>query len=346
MDSLEALTAPQPALSMAAAARILADEFGLSGALHPLRGERDQNFRLITDNDGEFVFKVANPVESDSAVDFQIRALLHIEQQDCPVAVPRIRRTRGGDETCIAYDADTRYRCRVVSYLHGNPLSGVGLSPDLLADFGRSAAALDRALSTYTHAADSPVLPWDLQRAGSLRGLLQYVDDRELRAAITTCLDDFERNVEPALPSLRSQVIHNDLNADNVLAQADNARAITGFIDFGDMLRAPLIAEIAIAAAYLRSDEANCLEYVVPFVRAYDDVLPLQHSELELLFDLVRARLAATISITHWRVADRGADDAYARHCLASERNAEQFLHRLDATGRQAFLRELRLNRL
>jgi len=106
----------------------------------------------------------------------------------------------------------------------------------------------------------------------------------------------------------------------------------------GDMVRAPLIKEVAVAASYLRSGDADVLSLVAPFVAAYNSVLPLRADELELLFDLLRTRLAATISILRWRVAQRGADDEYASLQLQSENDAAAFLLRLNSLGRSEFL--------
>ncbi|MDX1557250.1 MAG: hypothetical protein R3212_14580, partial [Xanthomonadales bacterium] len=56
--------------------------FGISGDLRPLGGERDQNTR-ITDSQGrQFVVKVSGAAEDPATVDFQVKALLHVERQD------------------------------------------------------------------------------------------------------------------------------------------------------------------------------------------------------------------------------------------------------------------------
>ena len=57
-------------------------------------------------------------------------------------------------------------------------------------------------------------------------------------------------DVKPRLAGLRHQVIHNDYHLFNVLVAQDDASRVTGIIDFGDMIRAPLVAEVATAAAY------------------------------------------------------------------------------------------------
>jgi Ser/Thr protein kinase RdoA (MazF antagonist) len=338
LEALAAISSPQPEFSESVAKRTLEVEYGLEGALAPLVSERDQNFRVSMADGRQFVFKIANRAESSVTTDFQIKALLHIEQMQCSVATPRIVRTLAGNDSALVHDGDVAYVCRVVSYLQGTLLSEISTSPQLAQKLGECAARLDMAMADFEHPGDSPLLLWDLQRAAGLRDLLPYIEEATLRAAVTVCLDDFDACVEPALPALRRQVIHSDLHGDNVLADADHQNAIAGVIDFGDMVRAPLIMEVAVAASYLRNAQGDALSLIAPFVNAYNSLNPLQAEELELLFDLVRARLAATISILRWRVAQRGEDDQYASLHLQIESGAEAFLLRLDSLGRSEFL--------
>ena len=341
MNALDAISTPQPQFSQTEVLRALVEEFGIHGTLESLISERDQNFRVATAAGEHFVFKIANSSESDVTTDFQIQALSHVMRQDCPVATPEIRPTLAGHESILLFDGDTPHVCRLVSYLAGTPLSAVSVTPKLVQHFGRCAANLDLALANYEHAGDSQMLLWDLQRAGDLRELITYVEEPELRAAVSLCLDDFDSRVQPKLPSLRRQVIHGDLNADNVLV-ADDRESIVGVIDFGDMVRAPLVMEVAIAASYLRVGDGEALSLIAPFITGYNSITALEDVELEMLFDLIRVRLVATITILRWRLAMRGKDDDYAGHFLESERSAENFLLRLDTLGRISFTERVR----
>ncbi len=115
-----------------------------------------------------------------------------------------------------------------------------------------------------------------------------------------------------------------------------------GFIDFGDIVRAPRIFEPAIAASYLRSDGDDPLALIRPFIAGYHAVAALEPAELEVLFDLVRLRLAASIALLHWRLNDRPEDDEYRRKSLEGESNASHFLGALDAVGRTEFNRQIK----
>lgn len=337
MDPIAAISAAEPAFSATAAAAALSANFGLRGTLQSLLSERDQNFRVTTDDNRAFVFKIANHTESPVTTDFQIQALLHLERQRCPVTTPVIQRTVNGDVSVQLFAGEVAHVSRVVSYLAGELLSAVDTSPQLAANLGRSAAQLDLALAGFEHAGQNQSLLWDMQRAERLRDLLHFVTEADVRVAVGRCVDDFATRAKPVLPDLRCQVIHADLHGDNVLVDAADNDSVAGVIDFGDMLRAPMIMEVAIATAYLPSVEGDALRLIAPFVAAFNQVIPLHDVEIGLLFDLVRTRLAATIAILHWRAATRGPDDVYSRDYMLSERSAEAFLVRLDTLGREAF---------
>ncbi|MDA0705120.1 MAG: phosphotransferase [Proteobacteria bacterium] len=342
MDAFTTVSTPQPELPEAQARELLATNFGLRGSLRPLLSERDQNFRVTTDDGRAFVFKVANSSERPVTTDFQIQALLHIEHRHCPVATPQLLRTVTGDVSVPLRIGDLTHVSRVVTYLPGELLSAVTTSPRLAADLGQSAAHLDRALAGFEHAGEGQILLWDMQRVDRLRDLLQYIADADLRAVVRGCIDDFDERVKPRLPDLRRQIIHADLHSANVLVRADDHDSVAGVIDFGDMLRAPLIMEVAIAAAYLRDIHGDALRLITPFVAGFNSIIPLQPLETELLFDLVRARLCATISILRCRSAMRGAGDQYSQEYMQSERTAETFLLRLNELGRAAFTERMR----
>lgn len=341
MDPLQAISVPQPEFSAEQAKAVLVEKFELSGELAPLVSERDQNFSVVTANQERFVFKIANRSEPQDATDFQIKALLHIEAAGCSVRTPCVRLTRDGQDAATIGEGDEPHACRVVSFLSGDLLSGVDTTPKLAGDLGECAASLDLALADFEHTGQAQSLLWDLQKASQLRDILAYVEDAAVRAAATSCLDDFDERVMPALPNLRRQVIHSDLHGDNVLVEDDR---IAGVIDFGDMLRAPLVMEVAVASAYLRpaAEESDLLVLLGPFVAAYHSVLPLFDEELALLFDLIRARLVATITILCWRSATRGADDVYSSQNQSGESDAELFLLRLNSLGRNEFNRQLK----
>ena len=93
----------------------------------------------------------------------------------------------------------------------------------------------------------------------------------------------------PALDHLPHQVIHNDANEHNVLVGEDGA--VTGLIDFGDVVWTARVCGLAVAGAYAMQGRPDPARAVVPVVRGYHEVAPLRADELAVLFELMRARL-------------------------------------------------------
>jgi Ser/Thr protein kinase RdoA (MazF antagonist) len=335
-NSLDTIAVPAPEAPDIEVADLLMREYGLQGELSPLVSERDQNFRLDETNGRQFVVKIANSTEPAQITDFQIQALLHLEASDCTIAVPRVIRTLGGEASSSIPIANTSHVLRVVSYVPGRPIEGTVPGPGLAYALGQCLAELDRALGDFSHPGESQVLLWDMQRASELRDLMAHVSDPDLRAMVTMCLDDFEERVAPLFPALRSQVIHNDLNPGNILITDTEPATVTGVIDFGDMLRAPLIVDVAIAAAYLRSTDDDALAATQALVAGFDSIVSLEARELELLFDLIRMRLATTITILHWRKSARSEEDAYLKKALG-EQGSEHFMRHLNRISRPGF---------
>ena len=68
------------------------------------------------------------------------------------------------------------------------------------------------------------------------------------------------------------------------------------------------------ACSYQLDDSCDPLATVVEFVEAYHQVLPLERAELDILYDLIRARLVMTVAITEWRAAEISREEGQA--CL------------------------------
>ncbi len=336
-ESLDILTVLPPTFSVGEVATHVLDQYGLAGEFTGLVSERDQNFRLSCDDGRSYVVKIANSGEPEVITDFQIQALLHIEKQGCAVAVPRIIRTVDGSVSTTLLAQGLAHVVRVATFVPGRPLGDCDNNADLARKLGICLAETDAALCGFEHPSDSPALIWDMQRASDLRNLVELVSDVKLRATVSNCLDDFEQNALPQFAALRSQIIHNDLNPGNVLVADDEPPSVTGVIDFGDMLRAPLIIDVAIAASYMRSADEDALELLAPFVAGFNEITPLDQMEFELLYDLVRIRLVTTIVLMNWRMSARPASDAYMKKGVLNERSSEGFLKRLNSLSRAQF---------
>jgi Ser/Thr protein kinase RdoA (MazF antagonist) len=137
----------------------------------------------------------------------------------------------------------------------------------------------------------------------------------------------FADDVRPRLDTLRSQTVHNDFNPHNLLVSPVDSDEIAGVIDFGDMVRGPLVQDLATASAYQIPPRGHPLEGAARVASAFDAVYPLSTDELEILPDLIKTRLALSIAITSWRSA-RHPDNA--RYILRNAQMVWNNLRRLE----------------
>src|SRR5262249_6241199 len=123
------------------------------------------------------------------------------------------------------------HRVRLFERMHGVN-GGPWLDDGAVFDYGATNARLSLALRSFFHPAAGRELLLDLAQTPSLRPLLDSIEDPGRRRLVELVLDRFEERVGPRWPHLPAQVVHGDLNLDNVLL--DERGRIAGIVDFGD----------------------------------------------------------------------------------------------------------------
>lgn len=290
---------PPARLTPEAAAALVRDIYGLAPAeVTPLGGERDENMLVATEAGDRWILKVISPDESPEVTAFLDALLTRVGAADLGVPVPSVlppARPRGDGGPVWA-----GREVRLLSFLPGRAVDPARASSRQRRDLGRRLALLDRALAGWLPAAASRSLKWNAERAAGVAAgwpdfpwVAEHLGGH-LRAQVT---------------GLRRQVIHNDANPQNVLMDASG---VTGIIDVGDAIVAPLVQEVATAAAYhVGADPSHPLHAPREIVRAYDAVLPLTRAERDALFDLMLARLVLIAVLTDRAARARPDDAAY-----------------------------------
>jgi Ser/Thr protein kinase RdoA (MazF antagonist) len=333
-DPLAVIETETPKFSDADAIAIAHEHYGLEASVRSLVSERDQNFHLRIADGREFVLKIANALEDPEVTEFQILALLHLEEwrrrSSFGLNAPRILRSKNGATHFELKSRAGSHVARVVTFVAGVPLADRLPSTRLSSNMGRYLAHLGRALRDFAAPGSSQALLWDMQRAPDIRRLLPCFSSESNRRLVEKTLHEFEQTALPQFAQLRQQVIHSDFNPDNVLVEFHDENEVAGVIDFGDMLRSPLIVDVAIGACYLRPEEGNPLSLMAEFVAAYHTVTSLTQAEIGVLFILIKTRLAVSMAILYWRMSSRERSDPYLAKLLSAESTAENFLRRLD----------------
>jgi 4-aminobutyrate aminotransferase-like enzyme/aminoglycoside phosphotransferase (APT) family kinase protein len=321
-EPLNVLETSPPRFTAEEVAAIAADLFGLSGEARDLGSERDQTFLV-----GDGVLKISNTGEDPAVLDLEAKALQHIERVDpeVPIARQRASGTSGG------------HLVRLFERMPGR--SG---GPDLADDAVRAVTAmharLNLALRGFFHPAAGRDLLWNPGQAARLRPLAASIQDAARRKIVERVLDRFEERVRPRWAFLPAQVVHCDFTTDNVLF--DEGGHVTGITDFGDISFGAQAGDLAIdVVSLLRGrPEGDVFRIARIAIDGYQSRIPLEDEELDLLGDLVAARLAALVTISAWRV-ERYPENA--EYIQAWDVDSWALLEQFDAVGLDAVAHEL-----
>lgn len=300
--SARSMSATAAAVPPDEAAAIAAREYGLTGTIRRLTGERDQIFLLRTGDDRHFTLKIIHPAEDPAVTDFQSAVLLHVARNDPTLPIQRILPTRGGlpHKSISLADGSTR-TVRITTYLSGALVAGLKPSDRRAHDLGRHLARLQHALAGFSHPADRYEIPWDVQHTHRQAPRVAEMETPAKRALLREGLARFEQRVRPALGGLRAQVVHNDLSGDNAVVDAADHDRVTGILDFGDATRTHVVCDVAVAMAYALHDAPDALAAGLPLLAGFASLQPLRRDEAELLLDLIIARMVVRVGITEWR---------------------------------------------
>lgn len=295
---LIALETSPPAFSAAQAERLAREIFGVTGQARQLYGERDQNFRIKTADGPGIILKILSPGEDPQNLAFQTEALEHIALIDPTLPVPRVQRTLTGEVFTNAPDASgTAHMVRALQFQPGTVMDSVPATPGLLRHAGGTLARLNLALGNFFHPGAAQKIVWDLRSIPQMRGFAALIAP-PARAMVEEVLERFIAFL-PQLTKMRHQMVHNDLHPGNMLVD-ESASHVTGLLDFGDMIHAPLIFDPAVTAAETIGD-IDPLDYAAHIIAGYHATLPLREEEFDALYECIIARHALVATILAWR---------------------------------------------
>ncbi len=323
-----ALRTSPPEFTEAQVERIARDTYGLAVSVRSLSGERDRNFHLHTADRRDFVLKILDFNSSPEATDCQLRVLEHLAEQDPSLPVPRIIPTVLGGEIGTVGGREGSYATCLLQYLPGEPLASRSTDAPLLQGLGETLGRLDIALRGFFHPALGQRIAWDVRRLPELVEYAPHIESAALRSLVQSAAAALKERLLD-LRSLPSQAIHGDCHAHNVLV-LPASHAISGILDFGDMVHGPRVLEPAVAMSELLAEDRASMEGVSPLLAGYAQRVPLAERELDLLFPLIAARHSITLLVHAWRVRH---DPQGARALAASVDSTAHSLKALQETG-------------
>ncbi|MGY5880057.1 MAG: aminotransferase class III-fold pyridoxal phosphate-dependent enzyme [Candidatus Thorarchaeota archaeon] len=299
----------RPKFTLTEARTIAGNLFKLDSSISDIKelpSERDQNFHIVVTSGQEYVLKIAAASEEVGTLSMQNCAMSHLAKNTVGQSSPVVYKSRSGIEIEeVKAENGNSHNVRLLSFLPGRRLSQINpQSSDLLEDFGRFIGSISKGLTGFNHFAAHREFYWDLKRANAVIATYsKHITDPEKREIVTYFLNLYEQLVLPLIDHLRVSVIHNDANDNNVVVvhpHIKNQRRF-GILDFGDMVHSCTINELAIAIAYAILEKQDPISVAQEITAGYHAVFPISELELEILFPLICARLATSVSVSAYQ---------------------------------------------
>ncbi|MGE4609789.1 MAG: aminotransferase class III-fold pyridoxal phosphate-dependent enzyme [Paracoccaceae bacterium] len=309
------------------------EHWGIEAKLSPLDGEYDLNFLANSAFGQGYVLKVMRSDCESWLVDMQVKAFEHITAHQPQLPCPRIIRSVGGEPLLKLADENGEERLVwVLNQLPGHCYAKAEPKGNILIhEVGKVLGGTAKALASFQHEGLERDFKWNLMHASWINDQLSCITDPVRRNIIEDISTEFDA-LGPNFTSLPMQAIHNDANDYNILVEGklNEPRQVSGLIDLGDMCMAARICDLAIAAAYVVLDHDNPESALAALVAGYHEAYTLTAAEVDMVWPLLRARLAVSV-VNSTLMAAENPDDPYV---TISQAPAWRFLEGTKIHGR------------
>lgn len=273
--------------------KVLQDEFRLiEPKIKALYGYDCKNYRV--DSDGRrYIFKMYRDDQGlESTLNGESNVLEALSQRDSSVFPLPVKNKNGSYLTPVVTESSPMLT-RVLTYLEGTFLAEADHTEALAHSFGDFLARMDQQLMNIRDVAiEAKRSNWDLQHLLLSEPHIDFIREPTRKKLVQYYFLQYKERVLPRQHLLRKNLIHNDANDLNVLV---NGEKVTGIIDFGDMVYAPLINELAVALTYILMGKDDPVQYAQHVIKAYSEVIELKNEEVDLLYYLIASRLCMSV---------------------------------------------------
>lgn len=297
-----------PLLSEDQVHAVLARYWSIGGRLSDLGSLQDQNVRVRTPAES-YVLKIVSDTVDRDEVAVQNAAMVHIAAGTPGFASPHplpLTGADGGDIVAV----DGVY-CRLLTWVPGRPYADRPyLRTAGLRALGALGARVALALEEFTHPQLDRAYLWDARRS------VDVVADLADQLPEVALRDQVLRAVEPLArlaPDLPLAAIHGDITPTNVVCAdtegidgAPAEAALTGILDFGDVMHSWRLADVAAAVVGVveHPGAGDPLEAALSLFAGYHGVVALNEDEAASFWALVLARAAVNVSVSRIQSAN------------------------------------------
>ncbi len=301
--------------------------YGLNVDAKPLKGYDEKNFLLTASSGEKYILKISSGNIHPLHLQMQYEMLQRLAASPIKQYFQKFIPSKNGEAIISSELEGEKVFIRLLTFLEGDFWYAVNEKPQsLYEDLGHFLGRMDKELQGFYHPAAERHYEWDTSNAMDAEKNLNFITDHEKRRIASYFLLQFRTEVLPVLHDLRHTCIHGDANDYNILIKDSK---VAGLIDFGDVVYAPLVNNLAIACTYAMLHLDNPIDAAALIVKGYHTAYPLKNQEVDLLYYLVAARLC--ISVT--QSAKQTATGSNNEHHFLTEKAAWKLLFQLIQTN-------------
>jgi Ser/Thr protein kinase RdoA (MazF antagonist) len=277
--------------------------YGLVGKLKNLPSYIDKNFLFTAnatstgDDTFQYVIKISSQSTSIAEIECENAAMKHVASKQINIQTPIVIESVDQQDLLNFTWPDTSVsKLRIVNFLPGDLYSQVDTEDaGLHKSLGDLTGQITQAFNDFKHPAAHRESNWDIAQLAQLEPNLSYYQGLK-KSRLTSHFLDFKNNTLPALDLLPKQVIHNDINDNNlIVTQVDGQLSCTGLFDFGDIVYTQRLCELAVTMTYALMSQKNFLKTAKNIYQGYQLTVELGESEKVLLPKLIIARLLQSL---------------------------------------------------
>ena len=285
-----------------------------------LNSERDKNFIININNKPTFVLKVSNPKESIHLLNLQDFVLTKLNKRSniknfIPKKIHTIIKI-------YKDELDRACNVRILNFIKGKMYANVNQNKKLEDSLGTLLGHLSKELQNLNNPHAFRKFEWDPSNISWINKEVKMFKGKNKEIIIKNIKQHniFTKN---NLNNLRFSLTHGDANNYNLVV---NKNKVCGLLDYGDMIYAPTINDLAVTLSYALMNKEDLYSSLKNIITSYNNIFQITYDEIFSLMTLVKARLTITVVMAE-KQRKKFPDNKYLS---ISEKDAWKLLYKLD----------------